>query len=334
MAVMDFYKLLASEKKEVFEELSRIVGLPSFAIEKDWWAVQTLRLIFGTEVGEHLLFKGGTSLSKGWGLIDRFSEDIDLALDRKFLGFSGDLISKSQVRKLRTKAHQYLTGEFLNLLKEAFAINGFGKIAFELEELQTADQDPISIMIYYPSETVHSTYLPPRVKVEVGGRSMNEPFTMKSIVSIVGVQFSDRKFADEPVEVPCVNPERTYLEKLFLLHEEFQKETEKIRVERLSRHLYDIERISRTEFAQKALKDKALYESIVQHRERFNAMRGIDYNLHYPPYLNPIPPKGLLSEWKKDYKRMQKEMIYGESLDFDELIEVIKKISKQFNALA
>jgi len=333
MAVIDFYKLSASEKKEVFDELSRMVGLPSFAIEKDWWVVQTLRLIFGTKLGEHLLFKGGTSLSKGWGLIDRFSEDVDLALDRQFLGFSGDLISKSQVRKLRAKAHQYLTGEFLDILKEAFVINGFGKIDFELEELQTKDQDPISIIIYYPNETAHSTYLPPRIKVEVGGRSMNEPFTKKSIVSIVGEQFPDRKFADKPVEIPCVNPERTYLEKLFLLHEEFQKEAEKIRVERLSRHLYDIERISRTEFAKKALEDKTLYESIVQHRERFNAMRGMDYSLHYPPHLNPVPPKELLNEWKKDYKRMQEEMIYGESLGFDELIEVIKEISKEFNML-
>ena len=138
-----------------------------------------------------------------------------MALDRRFLGFSEDLISKSQVRKLRTAAHQYLSGEFLPLLIEAFKTYGFGELSFELEELKTKDQDPISILIYYPNATEHSAYLPPRIKVEVGGRSMNEPFTMKPIVSLVGEHFPKRKFADQPINIPCVNPERTYLEKLF-----------------------------------------------------------------------------------------------------------------------
>jgi len=328
---MDFYNLPSTQKTEIFDELSRIVDLPSFAVEKDWWVVQTLRVIFETDVGEHLLFKGGTSLSKGWGLIERFSEDIDLALDRRYLGFSGEMISISQVKKLRKKAHQYLVGEFLPLLIKAFRAYGFGELTFKLEEMRTRDQDPISILIYYSNSTEHSAYLPPRIKVEVGGRSMNEPFTMKPIVSLVGEHFRERKFADQPIEIPCVNPERTYLEKFFLLHEEFQKDADKIRVDRLSRHLYDIERISRTEFAQKVLEDDGLYDSIVKHRERFNTMRGIDYKMHYPPYLNPIPPEGILSEWKKDYERMQKEMIYGDSVNFEEMIKVIKEITQHFN---
>ena len=80
-------KFLADEKRKIFQEISTEFNIPSAAIEKDWWVVRTLELVFQTEIAPHTFFKGGTSLSKAWNLIDRFSEDIDLALDRKFLGF-------------------------------------------------------------------------------------------------------------------------------------------------------------------------------------------------------------------------------------------------------
>ena len=89
-----------NSKKVVFEEISKRIGMVSNAIEKDWWVVQTLGLIFEMDCAERLVFKGGTSLSKAWGLINRFSEDIDLALDRRYLGFEGNL-SNQQIKKLR-----------------------------------------------------------------------------------------------------------------------------------------------------------------------------------------------------------------------------------------
>ena len=105
MAAQGFYKLKETEKVEAFTAVAQQKGLPVYAVEKDWWVVQTLDIIFSQfEVAEHLLFKGGTSLSKAWQLINRFSEDIDLALNREYLGFDGGLISKSQVKKLREKS--------------------------------------------------------------------------------------------------------------------------------------------------------------------------------------------------------------------------------------
>ena len=102
MSAKDFYKLGEAQKREIFTVTAQQRGLPDYAVEKDWWVVQTLDIIFSQfEVAEHLLFKGGTSLSKAWQLINRFSEDIDLALNREYLGFDGGLISKSQVKKLR-----------------------------------------------------------------------------------------------------------------------------------------------------------------------------------------------------------------------------------------
>jgi predicted nucleotidyltransferase component of viral defense system len=100
MAAKDFYKLKDAEKVEVFTVIAEQKSLPVYAVEKDWWVVQALDIIFSElDFSEHLLFKGGTSLSKAWHLINRFSEDIDLGLNREFLGFDGGLISKSQVKK-------------------------------------------------------------------------------------------------------------------------------------------------------------------------------------------------------------------------------------------
>ena len=137
-------------KKVVFEEISKSMGMVSSAIEKDWWVVQTLRLIFETDCADSLVFKGGTSLSKAWGLINRFSEDIDLALDRKFLGFEGDL-SNQQIKKLRKASFAYITDKFYPTLKTKFEETGLTNVEINITETTDSDQDPRIIEIFYPS---------------------------------------------------------------------------------------------------------------------------------------------------------------------------------------
>ncbi|MEO9511819.1 MAG: nucleotidyl transferase AbiEii/AbiGii toxin family protein [Flavobacteriaceae bacterium] len=330
MGAIDFYKLKPGQKKEVFEALGNQKGIPDFAIEKDWWVVQTLNIIFQMDVKEQLLFKGGTSLSKAWGLIERFSEDIDLALNREYLGFDSGLISKTQVRKLRESSFDFVTGTFYEALQIAFKQNGFEDVTFDFENLGDEDQDPVSILVNYPYVTEYEEYVIPRVKVELGSRSLVDPFTNREIVSFVGELYPDRPFADTPITIPCVNPERTYLEKLFLLHEEFQRPKDKIRVRRLSRHLYDLTKIFESEHKPKAL-DETLIISIIEHRERFSGMKGVDYNSLYPPSLNPIPPDKLIKDWEEDYKTMQTNMVPGDSLSFEELLNTVKEATEEYN---
>ncbi len=248
MNTPNFYLITDKEKELIFQEIRNISGLPAYAIEKDWWVVQTLRTIFLMEVGEHLLFKGGTSLSKAWGLIQRFSEDIDLALNREFLGFPSGLISKTQVKKLRIASFTYITKTFIENLQYAFEKTQIANLTFDFENLGDGDQDPVSILIYYPNIMDYPEYIKPRIKAEIGSRSLKEPFTNRSFQSIVDEKFPEKDYADNEISIPCINPERTYLEKLFLLHEEFQKPKEKIRVNRLSRHLYDVYQISKSEY--------------------------------------------------------------------------------------
>lgn len=332
MGAIDFYKLSTEEKKLIFTTAGERVGLPAYAVEKDWWVVQTLRIIFKMDIADHLLFKGGTSLSKAWGLIDRFSEDVDLVLSREYFGFESGLISKTQVRKLRSASFDYITKSFYEDLQKAYSERDIDDLKFDFENLGDGDQDPVSILIYYPLVIEHPGYIQPRVKVEVGSRSLVDPFTDRSFTSIVGEEFSNKPYADERITIPCINPERTYLEKLFLLHEEFQKPEEKIKVIRLSRHLYDINQIAKSEHRIKAI-DPKLIKGIIAHRERFNGIRGIDYVTHFPPNLNPIPPNRYIKRWKEDYKKMQDEMIPGVSPSFNDLIDSVKQEVGKYNAL-
>lgn len=210
----------------VYTETGRRMGLPAVAIEKDWWLVHTLSLVFSMKCAPALIFKGGTSLSKGWNLIQRFSEDIDLALDREYLGFKDEL-ERAGIRRLRRKSFQYLTTTFLEELKEKFATAGFTDVNIKYREVVNHDQDPIIIEIYYPKLTEKDTYLKPGVLVEGGSRSLVEPNTERTFTTMVAENYTSQPFTDKPISIPIVNPERTFLEKIFLLHEEFQKQGEK-----------------------------------------------------------------------------------------------------------
>jgi hypothetical protein len=127
MTAIQFHQLKKADKLRIFTEVTRKVPLPLAAIEKDWWVVQTLGMVFQMEASPFLVFKGGTSLSKAWGLIERLSEDIDLTLDREFLGYSGT-ISRTQVGKLRDASFKYISETFLPELKDLFFKNGINDI--------------------------------------------------------------------------------------------------------------------------------------------------------------------------------------------------------------
>jgi len=328
--MQNWLQLTDKEKTEVYTEIAARTGMTPQAVEKDWWVTLTLRLIFSSSPAAHLVFKGGTSLSKAWDLIERFSEDIDLALDRKFLGFEGSMTS-SQVKKLRKISYKYISEEFFPELAKMFEDNGI-PVDIRIRESKDSDQDPLIIEIYYPHVFEYNQYIEPRVLVEIGSRSLREPFSLRSITSLVGKHFPSLPFADTSFEISTVNPERTLLEKIFLLHEEFQKPSENIRVERLSRHLYDIDRLITT-YGPHVLENRILYQEIVAHRRSVTPLRGIDYSRHKPEFIDCIPPEGIAPEWKKDYIVMQEQMIFGPSHSFEDLVQNITNFRIQINAL-
>lgn len=327
-----FYNLPEGAKKEILQEVSSNTNLPVYAVEKDWWVVQTLTILFELEVGKHLVFKGGTSLSKSWGLIERFSEDIDLAVDRTFYGFDGEL-TKERRTKLRKTANSYIRETLFPELQKAFVAKGLSGVTIELEEITTSDQDPVIVNVNYPNIIESPGYIRPRVQIEIGCRSLIEPFENRPILSLVDTAYPETQFSQKPVNIASVVPERTFLEKIFLLHEEFQRPHEKIRVNRLSRHLYDIYKLSQYGVADKALSGKELYEIIVKHRFSLVRVGNVDYNFHQPKTINFIPHKELISAWAEDYKIMQEQMIYGDSPSFDQLLEYLKVLNDKINEL-
>lgn len=326
-----FYNIPNEAKAEILRDAGERTNLPAYAVEKDWWVVQTLAILFDMEIGKHMVFKGGTSLSKAWGLIERFSEDIDLAVDRRFYGFEGDL-GKKQRTNLRKKANTYITEQLYPELSFRFKEKGVD-VKLELEEITTSDQDPIIILVNYPNVIESPGYLRPRVQIELGCRSLIEPFSIRTFNSFLDESYPDASFAGQPIHVPTVDPERTLLEKIFLLHEEFQRPEKKVRVDRMSRHLFDIYKLATSPFADKVLSNQELYGEIVKHRLSFTKLGGVDYKLHNPGTINPIPPANLQDTWKRDYSIMQEQMIYADSPSFEEMLDAIKNYISKINQL-
>ena len=326
---------LSKERRiEILNQATELTGLPSVAIEKDWWVTLALNASFSLPYSKNIVFKGGTSLSKGWNLIERFSEDIDLAIDRKFFGFDGD-ISKTQIKNLRKQSCEFISTTFLEdlskILTEWKAIDECKLIA---QPVKDSDKDPQVIEIYYNSVIDTSEYLPQRVLIEVSSRSLMEPIEKRKINSILSENFPQQSFVTVPFAIPTVLPQRTFLEKIFLLHEEFSQDAEKIRIDRLSRHLYDLEKLMDTEHGVEALKNTDLYNNIVAHREKFNPLRGLDYSNHIPNKISIITPDTVMKDYEKDYEAMTSFMIYGDPLKFDHLMKRIFELQTRINGIS
>ena len=332
---MIFANLNNEQKLSVLNQVNVKNGQDLQTIEKDWWVTQVLRVLFSQPYAEHLSFKGGTSLSKAWNIIERFSEDIDIAISREYLGFSGEL-SRTQVSdKLRRAACSFVREKMQNDVREGLIAMGITpeKFSVHVNITPVSTTDPEVIYVDYQSALPNSEYIAHTVKVEVGGRSMFEPLQSVMLSSIIDGTFPDAAFAEPPFAVSVVRPERTFLEKVMLLHEEFAKPTAEVRTERMSRHLYDLERMLHTDIAERALKDEKLYRAVVEHRRKFVNLKGFDYDTLYPQSLSLEIPADVLPLWRKDYENMRGSMIYGKSVSFDELLTEIRQLNARIRQL-
>jgi len=327
----EFLKLSEKDRINIFTQAGIRKKLSLLAIEKDWWVTMILRALFACECSGNIVFKGGTSLSKAWNLIERFSEDIDIAIDRKYFGFEGEL-KKKQINNLRRASCSYIKDKLQNELNQKLQENGINGYSLFVPETEDTTKDPQTIEIHFQSLFIPD-YIRDKVLIEIGARSLVEPSQNIQLRSIIADYYPDSDFADDYFIVPTVVPQRTFLEKAFLLHEEFQKPSEKIRVERITRHIYDLEKLMDTDFAKDALNNSELYNIIVEHRRTLTAMKEVDYNTHVPEKINFVPPSFILDSWRKDYETMQSGMIYGESLPFDKLIERIKELNERFRKI-
>lgn len=332
---MIFTDLTDSDRRDIMDYVSERTGFLGNVVEKDWWVTSILRAIFSLPYVDHISFKGGTSLSKCWGLIQRMSEDVDIGISREYLGFGGELSKNRISDKLRRASCSFVRNVMRKDVENALLSQGISPeaIAVTVKETKVSTVDPETIYVAYRSLYGSNGYVSPQVKIEVSGRSMTEPVDKVYIRSYISQSLPKLTFRDDAVEVNAVTPQRTFLEKLFLLHEEFSKPSSEIRIERMSRHLYDVYRIMQTKIAEEALVDDGLYDSVIEHRRKFIGLKGFDYDTLRKGSLKIIPEDEIRAKWETDYKNTVANMIMGEAPSFDKIMEALEILNRSINRI-
>lgn len=320
----NYFELTTAQQRTILEQTAIKQGLPKQAIEKDLWVTALLQIIFNMPCADNYVFKGGTSLSKVWGLINRFSEDIDLGINRSIFNYDGD-ISKNQLSKLRKKSSLYVRDELCSKLIDAVNQSPLKELCqIEPEpdsEGENPYNDPRSIFVSYESVFKdHLSYLPSIVRIEAGARTITEPYETATLGSMVEQAFPTINTTIATPLVKTAVAEKTFLEKAFLLHELFSVRKE-IEAQRKSRHMYDLRMMMKKGIDKRALPNKKLWEAIRHSRSMLTPMQGVDYMADIQKNIQLIPPKESMRDWKKDFEEMSSAMIYGEKPAFEELLE-------------
>ncbi len=331
--MQNFLNRPESQRKTIYEQIALRVGISDpRAIEKDMWVSSLLQVVFSLPYADKFVFKGGSSLSKIWKLIHRFSEDIDLAIDRSMFGLEGDL-TKKQLKKLRKESSLFVKDKLSADISELLAKYGIDEYCDVIPEPNgegdSTYPEPRKIHIAYNSVfDAGDGYLRPEVLLEVGARSLFEP-TSKAMVQSMISENSDIKTNITDAPIICAVPQKTFLEKAFLLHELFTTEMG-MKANRKSRHLYDLEHLMSHDDILSATHDDELWETIRHHREVFTSIKGVDYIPDVRKRLVLVPPKEFEIEWRRDYEAMQKTMIYGDEMPYDQLISRIIQLQEFF----
>lgn len=340
---MKWLDLSISERQAALDSVAKRLEIDTPSVEKDWWVTAVLRALFQTSFAPYLLFKGGTSLSKGWQLINRFSEDIDISLGREWFVKQGHAFAagenKSQRERLRKLSRQVVHTQLADELTEQLLALGIS--SFEVVPVTTqisngvaipidSDKDPSVLQVRYNTiiDGFQPAYVQPVVKIEVSCLSLKEPFELRPISSLLHDTFSD---LDEEIccTINTVSPERTFLEKAFLLNEEFQKS--KPRTRRMSRHYYDLEKLMDTEFGKNALSNQDLYNNIIAHRQQFYNLHYVDYEMNHAANIRFYPPQELINAFREDYTEMTTAFIFKEAPTFEDLMRRIAELQERFH---
>ncbi len=321
-------RLPAKDRSDLFAETAQAMRTTPAIAEKDFWVVWVLSRVFANaELARILKFKGGTSLSKVFGLIGRFSEDIDLILDWR------EVVQEDPLAE-RSKNKQNIFNEATN----AEAVHYIDTVLLPqvqqcLGDLCTCSIDavnPHAINIRYPA-AFGDAYLRPEILLEIGPLASWLPSDVFAITPYAAQYFA-HVFEKPSCNVPTILAERTFWEKATILHQEAHRAKNKPIPSRYSRHYYDLARLALSDVKHKALADLEMLAAVVTFKQRFYPSAWAQYELAKPPTLKLIPPEARLSELAKDYQAMQ-NMIFDKPLSFAEVIQTLTTLEKEINAL-
>jgi predicted nucleotidyltransferase component of viral defense system len=298
-------------------------------VEKDFWVCWILKLLFAEPtLKDQMVFKGGTSLSKVFGLIDRFSEDIDLVLDWRLLGYhqEGAQVTQSKTQQSRhnqemnAKAVAYIRDTLLSQLNHLFApIPG---IIARIDE-----DDPHTVNVFYPA-AFEAAYIRPAVRLEIGPLASWVPSSANSIKAYAAQAFPEA-FSNPVFEVIAIDAERTFWEKATILHQEAHRPG--AIPARYSRHYYDLYKLSESPIRSAALANLTLLRSVVEFKERFYYSSWARYDLAIPGSFRLSPPDGQLPALERDYRAMR-DMFYREPPTFGAILAGLVSLEQEINA--
>ena len=313
-------------------------GVAAEVVEKDFWLCWLLRELFRMPLTAPCLsFKGGTSLSKCWNLIARFSEDVDLVIDRRRLGFDGDSgpdtatttnEQRRRVQKLWEACRRFVLERVRLELDAALADALPGGIDWRLIQDPDLGGEP-TLLFEYPLRVTGPMYLRREVRLEFGARSDVVPAEFRHVTPYLageaGLDFGESSF---PVRV--VAAERTFWEKVMLIHEELHRGVPPRA--RLSRHYYDIACLADAGVATRAVADSALGAAVAAHRRAFFPRARAVHESLRPGALRLVPPARTLAGWRADFAAMRSSMFIGAAPKFDEVMATVAQVEAQVNA--
>lgn len=329
--------LTSRERADLFRATSQELGMDPVMIEKDFWVCWTLGHLFSLPgIAEHLIFKGGTSLSKVWQVIERFSEDIDISLSREWLGFTQeDDPEQAPSRKQRRKKLEALQKACANRVDTVLLPHLEDCARADLKEsdwsFAISDEDDQTILFAYPSafQDASTPYIRRQVKIETGARSDFWPSEEKPIRPYVAEAFPDQ-LADCEVGVRVLSLERTFWEKASILHAEFHRPEDKPTPLRFSRHYSDLALMFRSEAGKRALERADLRDRVMAHKQIFFESAWASLDTAVPGSFKLIPPANRLADLERDYRDMR-PMYFREPPAWNEIVETLRTLEKEIN---
>jgi len=318
--------LPAAERSALFSETAAGLGTTPAVIEKDFWVTWVLdRLFRNPELARLLMFKGGTSLSKVYRLIERFSEDIDLILDWQVLSDEDPLAARSRSSQERLneaineQAQAFIGGELLNRVSMVLG---------DLCRCEIDSANPHVINVRYPA-AFSDGYLRPEVRLEIGPLASWLPHEERTIRSYAAEAFP-RVFERTECPVRVIKAERTFWEKVTILHQEAYRPASAPQPPRYSRHYYDVAKMAESPVKYAALADKDLLADVVEFKERFYPRGWARYDLARPGSFRLVPEGHVLAAVRDDYRAMV-NMIFGVIPEFDDMMTTLTTLQAEIN---
>jgi hypothetical protein len=336
-----FVRLSSNERQRYFVQTAERMGLGPQVIEKDFWVCWTLRELFSLpDIGSMLIFKGGTSLSKAYRLIERFSEDVDVSMDRAGLGFGDEasnpeaVISGKERRRRIDRLKEACKRKIADELRPTMIRTIEAALEDALTWSLTVDEDDPdcqSLLFTYPSSLPESTgaYIRPAVKIELGARSDHWPSDQVRIAPYVAERFP-AAFETTDFIVKVLAAERTFWEKATLLHAEYHRPPDKEIPLRLSRHYYDTSQLILSGVSEKAKARPELLHRVVEHKKVFFPSAWAHYDQAISGSLRLTPHPARIRQLEDDYDKMR-EMFFAERPAFAEVLRILEDWETHFN---